>query len=240
MAFLEIKNMTKRFGGLVANKDISFDLDQGVIVSLIGPNGAGKTTLFNCLTGFLQAEEGEARFKGESIFGKTPQQILSAGIARTFQITKTFRNMTVWDNVMVGALFRHQRVKDALKTTAEVIEFAGMNGKEAMLGSALTVADRKRVEVARALATEPTLIMLDEAMAGLNRTEVLDATEFVRKIRKKGITVLLVEHIMEVVMPLSDWILVMDQGALIAQGKPQDIVQNERVIKAYLGENWDA
>ncbi len=240
MSFLEVNNLTKRFGGLIANKDVSFNLNKGQIVSLIGPNGAGKTTLFNCLTGFLKAEEGRVFFGGGDISGMTPQQILSNGIARTFQITKTFRNMTVFDNIMVGSFFRYSRVKDALGAATKVLEFAGLKGKEQMLGGSLTVADRKRVEVARALATEPTLIMLDEAMAGLNRTEVADATNFVRRIREQGVTVLLVEHIMEVVMPLSDWVLVMDQGALIAEGKPQDIVQDERVVKAYLGENWDA
>lgn len=240
LSFLEVNNLTKRFGGLTANKDVSFNLDQGQIVSLIGPNGAGKTTLFNCLTGFLKAEEGKVFFMGKNVTGMTPQQMLSNGIARTFQITKTFRNMTVFDNVMVGSFFRYPKVGDAFEATLKVLEFSGLKGKEKMLGSSLTVADRKRVEVARALATEPTLIMLDEAMAGLNRTEVADATCFVRKIREKGVTVLLVEHIMEVVMPLSDWILVMDQGALIAQGEPKDIVQDDRVIKAYLGENWDA
>jgi len=240
MAFLAVENVTKRFGGLVANRDISFTLEEGQIIGLIGPNGAGKTTLFNCLTGFLKAEEGKVYFNGYNTINYTPQQVLHVGMVRTFQITKTFQNMTVLENVTVGALLRHFRVKDAIKIAMEILEFTSLKGKEHFLGGALTVPDRKRVELARALATQPKLLMLDEVMAGLNRTEIVEATKLVRKIRDTGVTVLIVEHIMEVVMPLSDRVLVMDQGALIAEGPPAEIVQNEKVIRAYLGENWNA
>lgn len=240
MAFLTVENVTKRFGGLIANRDISFVLEEGQIIGLIGPNGTGKTTLFNCLTGFLKAEEGKVYFNGHNTITYTPQKVLHIGIARTFQIAKTFQNMTVLENVTVGALHRHFRVKDAIEIAMGILEFTNLIGKKHILGGALTVPDRKRVELARALATQPKLLMLDEVMAGLNRSEIAEAIKMIKKIRDAGVTILIVEHIMEVVMPLSDRVLVMDQGALIAEGLPAKIVQNEEVIRAYLGENWDA
>lgn len=239
-AILQVQGITKRFGGLIANHNLNFSLNEGQIVGLIGPNGAGKTTLFNCLTGFLKPDTGIAVFMEKNIIGLPPQKCTELGMARTFQVTKTFVNMTVLENVLVGALLRRPRLKDAMEFTVGVLEFTGLGDKASLLGSALTVADRKRLEIARALATEPRLLMLDEAMAGLNPTEVADAVKLVRRIRDKGITVLLVEHIMEVVMPLSDWVLVMANGALIAEGTPGAIATNERVIEAYLGEKWNA
>ncbi|MDP2856558.1 MAG: ABC transporter ATP-binding protein [Bacillota bacterium] len=240
MSLLEAKKITKRFEGLLANDDVTFAIDKGEIVGLIGPNGAGKTTLFNCLTGFRKPDAGMVMFSGNNITGFAPERIASMGLVRTFQITKTFTSMTVLDNVMVGALMRHADVKDALEVAREAIAFTRLGGREGILGSSLTMADRKRVEVARALATGPSLLMLDEAMAGLNPTEVTDAVELVRRIRDRGITVMLVEHIMEVIMPLSSRVLVMDNGALIAEGRPEEIASDPKVIRAYLGENWDA
>lgn len=240
MAILEGKHITKRFGGLVANRDVSFSCEEGQIVGLIGPNGAGKTTLFNCLTGTYAADEGTVVFNGKNINGMTPQQILKEGIARTFQITKTFSTMTVLENVMVGAFFIHSNVNKARDAAMEVLDFTKLTDKANVRGSDLTVADRKRLEIARALATQPKMLMLDEAMAGLNQTEVQQAVEMVRQIRDRGISIMIVEHIMEVVLPLSDWILVMDQGQLIMEGTSDQVVNDERVIAAYLGVNKGA
>ena len=240
MSILVVEGITKRFGGVVANSDISFSLEEKKIYGLIGPNGAGKTTLFNCLTGAFKADGGTVVFNGKNINGMTPQQILKEGIARTFQITKTFHSMTVLENVMIGAFFKCSKVSDAKSRAMEILEFCDMADKADKLGSQLTVAGRKRVEIARALATDPKLIMLDEAMAGLNPSEVNDATELVRQIQKRGITILLIEHIMEVVLPLSDWIIVMDQGKLLTQGVREDIVNDPRVISAYLGVSGNA
>ena len=240
MAILEGKHITKRFGGLVANRDVSFSCEEGQIVGLIGPNGAGKTTLFNCLTGTYAADEGTVVFNGKNINGMTPQQILKEGIARTFQITKTFSTMTVLENVMVGAFFIHSNVNKARDAAMEVLDFTKLTDKANVRGSDLTVADRKRLEIARALATQPKMLMLDEAMAGLNQTEVQQAVEMVRQIRDRGISIMIVEHIMEVVLPLSDWILVMDQGQLITEGTSDQVVNDERVIAAYLGVNKGA
>ena len=240
MAILEGKHITKRFGGLVANRDVSFSCEEGQIVGLIGPNGAGKTTLFNCLTGTYAADEGTVVFNGKNINGMTPQQILKEGIARTFQITKTFSTMTVLENVMVGAFFIHSNVNKARDAAMEVLDFTKLTDKANVRGSDLTVADRKRLEIARALATQPKMLMLDEAMAGLNQTEVQQAVEMVRQIRDRGISIMIVEHIMEVVLPLSDWILVMDQGQLIMEGTSDQVVNDERVIAAYLGLNKGA
>ena len=240
MAILEGKHITKHFGGLVANRDVSFSCEEGQIVGLIGPNGAGKTTLFNCLTGTYAADEGTVVFNGKNINGMTPQQILKEGIARTFQITKTFSTMTVLENVMVGAFFIHSNVNKARDAAMEVLDFTKLTDKANVRGSDLTVADRKRLEIARALATQPKMLMLDEAMAGLNQTEVQQAVEMVRQIRDRGISIMIVEHIMEVVLPLSDWILVMDQGQLIMEGTSDQVVNDERVIAAYLGVNKGA
>ena len=240
MHMLEVNNVCKRFGGVLANQGISFSFDEGKIIGLIGPNGAGKTTLFNCLVGHLKADEGTALFYGENIIGKTPPQILDIGIARTFQITKTFVSMTVLENVMIGALYRNHNVKKARNYAMEILEFTALTDKANFEGSMLTVPDRKRVEIARALATDPKLIMLDECMAGLNPSEINDATKLIRSIQNKGITILLIEHIMEVVMPLSDWVLVMDRGMMLTQGLPEDIVKDPMVIEAYLGVSKSA
>lgn len=240
MALLEVKGISKRFGGLLANANVSFSVDEGKIVGLIGPNGAGKTTLFNCLTGFLSPDEGTVLFQGNSISGLPPYKISELGIARTFQVVKTFQTMTVFENIIVGALNRHSILADAVREAEEILEFTELVEKRSFLGSALTVGDRKRLELARALATHPKLLLLDEVMAGLNSTEIALATNLVRKIRESGLTVLLVEHIMEVVMPLSEWVYVLDKGALIAEGTPVDICRNKRVIKAYLGDQWNA
>ena len=239
MAFLEIKGISKHFGGLLANSDISFSIEQGKIVGLIGPNGAGKTTLYNCITGFLCPDSGTILFQGNNITGLPPYKISELGMGRTFQVVKTFQTMTVFENIIVGALSKHLHLTNAVRDAEEILEFTELTDKRSFIGSSLTVADRKRVELARALATGPKLLLLDEVMAGLNPTEIVMATNLIRKIRDTGVTILLVEHIMEVVMPLSEWVYVLDKGELIAEGIPKDVCCNKQVIKAYLGEQWD-
>jgi branched-chain amino acid transport system ATP-binding protein len=236
MALLELGNVTKRFVGLVANQDICFSVDEGEIVGLIGPNGAGKTTLFNCIAGYYPPTSGTIRFRGEDISGMPPEQTCKKGIARTFQIVKVFKDLTTLENVMAGAFCRTNRRSAARDKAEEILAFAGLTDVRNQLSGGLTLAGKKRLEIAKALATEPKLIMLDEAMAGLNRSETQEAVELVKNIRQKGLTVLLVEHVMEVVMPISDRVVVLDYGIKIAEDTPENIVRNEMVIKAYLGD----
>ncbi|NLM94439.1 MAG: ABC transporter ATP-binding protein [Firmicutes bacterium] len=225
-----------RFGGLLANHDVTFDIYPGEIVGLIGPNGAGKTTLFNCISGFLRPTAGTVLFKGENITGLKPHQICHRGLARTFQITQPLRDMTVLENVMVGTFCRHPLTSQAHAKAVEILKLTGMWEKRHQMGSELTIPDRKRLEIARALGTEPDLLILDEAMAGLNPTEIHDAIELVKTIQAQGITFFIIEHVMEAIMPIADRIVVLDAGRLIAEGPPSEIVRNERVIEAYLGE----
>ncbi|MBW2148587.1 MAG: ABC transporter ATP-binding protein [Deltaproteobacteria bacterium] len=236
MAFLEIRNVAKSFGGLMANNDISFSVEQGEIIGLIGPNGAGKTTLFNCIAGFYPPTRGKIFFAGEDITGLAPEKICLKGVARTFQIVRIFKDMTVLDNVMIGAFCRTNSTSRARAKAEEILDFVGLTDVQFQISAGLTLAGKKRMEFAKALATEPNLIMLDEAMAGLNPSETRDAVELVKRMRQKGLTVLLVEHVMEAVMPISDRVVVLDYGVKIAEDKPENIVTNEEVIKAYLGE----
>ncbi|MCL4458666.1 MAG: ABC transporter ATP-binding protein [Chloroflexi bacterium] len=240
MALLEVNNLTKRFGGLVANDRINVEVNQGEIVGMIGPNGAGKTTLFNCIAGFYRPDEGSVRFDRQMITGYTPERICQLGLARTFQIMRIFKDMTVLENVMVGGFCHTADAKQTRKTALEVLEFVGLADKQSILGANLTTADKKRLEVARALATRPKLLMLDEAMAGLNPKEQQEAVELIYRLRDRGITLFLVEHVMEVIMPISDRVLVLDYGKKIAEGMPQEIAQNEDVIRAYLGDRYHA
>jgi branched-chain amino acid transport system ATP-binding protein len=240
MALLEIKQLTKNFGGLMANDHIDLSVQEGEIVGLIGPNGAGKTTLFNCIAGFYPPNSGSVIFKEENITGLPSNEICWRGIARTFQIVRVFKDMTVLDNVMVGAFNRRNLAALAKKRALEVLDFCGLASKKNMLAGGLTIADKKRLEFAKALATEPSLLMLDEAIAGLNQTETAEAVELVKKVRQSGITVLLVEHVMEVVMPISNRVVVLDYGRKIAEDVPEKIINQEEVIKAYLGEKYHA
>jgi len=240
MALLEVRNLTKRFGGLVANHRINLDINEGEIVGLIGPNGAGKTTLFNCIAGYYKPDEGTVRFMGKDITGHPPERVCKEGIARTFQLVKIFKDMTVLENVMVGALARARNTREARELAMEILEFVGEADKKDVLAGSLTIADKKRLEMARALATKPKLLMLDEVMAGLNPAEVSEAVDLILKIREQGITVFLVEHVMAAIMPISDRIIVLDSGEKIAEGLPEEIASNERVIKAYLGERYRA
>ena len=240
MALLELQNVTKSFVGLMANQDINFNVQQGEIVGLIGPNGAGKTTLFNCIAGFYPPTQGRIIFNGEDITGFSPERVCLRGIARTFQIVKTFKDLTTLENVMVGAFARTNRTARAREKAEEILAFAGLTDMRHQVSAGLTLAGKKRLEIAKALATDPKLIMLDEAMAGLNPSETREAVELVKKIRDKGLTVLLVEHVMEVVMPISNRVVVLDYGVKIAEDHPENIVKNEKVIKAYLGDKAHA
>jgi branched-chain amino acid transport system ATP-binding protein len=235
---LELSAVTKRFGGLVANKNVSLAIGAGEIVGLIGPNGAGKTTLFHCLTGYLHPDAGRIVFAGADVTHARPERVCGLGIARTWQLVRTFGRMTVLDNVVCGALKRTNRVGEARARARRLLEFTGLAPKADGLAANLTLADKKRLEIARALATEPRLLLLDEAMSGLTPTETAGAVELVRRIHAElGLALCVVEHVMEVVMPLSQRVVVLDYGEKIAEGPPAEIAHNEQVIKAYLGEH---
>ena len=240
MAFLEISNVTKRFGGLLAVNDVSLTVDENQIVGLIGPNGAGKSTLFATIAGYYKPDGGSIKFCGDEIGGLPPEAVAQKGIARTFQIVRPFGTLSVLENVMVGAFLRDKNRKTAQSWAEEVLEFMGLADKRNAVGTALTIADKKRLELARAYATKPRFLLLDEVMAGLTPKEAQEAVGLIRKINSQGITVFVVEHVMEVVMPISHHVVVLDGGRLIASGPPEEVAQNEAVIKAYLGERYYA
>lgn len=240
MKLLEVKGLTKKFAGLVANDSLDLEIDQGEIVGLIGPNGSGKTTFFNCICGVYPVTKGSVRYEGREITNFPAHKICKGGIARTFQLVNTLMNMTALENVMVGAFCRTTNTNRAREIAEELLEFAGLPEKKDILGSDLTIADKKRLEVARALATKPRLLLLDEAMAGLNPTEQKEAVELIRRIQREGITLLVVEHVMQVIMPLCERVVVLDAGKKIAADVPERIANDERVIKAYLGERYYA
>jgi branched-chain amino acid transport system ATP-binding protein len=233
---LKVTNLTKIFGGLKAVDGASLEVGQGRIVALIGPNGAGKTTLFACIAGFLPINQGRVELLGQDITGMKVHDIARLGMVRTFQITQPFAKLTVLENIAVGSHQLHERRADALSHARNVAERVGMPA--AMLdqpAAELTVAGRKRLELARALATEPKLLLLDEVMAGLNPQEIVDIIGIIRKIRDGGVTILLIEHVMHAVMSLSEHIYVLSYGKIISQGAPKDIVNNRDVVEAYLG-----
>ena len=236
MALLKVTELTKTFGGLTANRDVNISLDKGEIIGLIGPNGAGKTTLFNCIAGYYRPDSGSIWFSEQNITGLNPHKICTLGLARTFQKVRVFKDMSVLENVMVGSFLHHQSRRIAETEAEEVLAFTGLDQKALMRGSSLTIADKKRLEIARALATNPKLLLLDEAIAGLNPKETAEAVELIKAIRHKGITILMVEHVMEVIMPISDRVIVLDGGIKIAEDVPTEIIRHERVIQAYLGE----
>ncbi|NMC33563.1 MAG: ABC transporter ATP-binding protein [Veillonellaceae bacterium] len=240
MAFLEVKSLTKRFGGLVAVNDVSFSVEENQIIGLIGPNGAGKSTFFATIAGYYKPDSGSIEFSGEQIGGLLPETIAHKGITRTFQIVRPFGTLSVLENVMVGAFLRTKNQKKARGKAEEILEFTGLAQKRDLVGSALTIADKKRLELARALATEPRLLLLDEVMAGLTPKETFEAVELVKKINQRGITLFIVEHVMEVVMPISQQIFVLDGGKLISSGPPTVVSKDPAVIKAYLGERYYA
>lgn len=236
MALLEVQGITKRFGGLVAVNSLSMNLEEGHISALIGPNGAGKTTAFNVIAGFYQPNEGKVLFDGKNITKLRPDQVCKSGLARTFQVVRPFRGISVLENVMIGAYNRTNSDKVARAKAHDVLKFMEMDNLSSQMASGLPIAGRKRLEIARALATEPKLILLDETMAGLRPIETDEIIEVVRNISKQGIAILLVEHVMKVVMSLAENIVVIHHGVKIAEGIPTEIVQNKLVIEAYLGE----
>ncbi len=238
--FLEIQGITKRFGGLLANDDISFTVDEGEIVSVIGPNGAGKSTLFNCITGFYPPNAGKVFYRGREITRMSADKICKLGIARTFQIVQVISDMTVLENVMTGAFLRRSSLRVVRDKAEEILNFTGLIEKENLAGTELTIADKKRLEVSMALATEPRLLMLDEAMAGLTPIELREMIGLIRKVREKGVTLIIVEHVMEAVMKLSHRVVVINSGKKIVEAPPREIVTNREVIQAYLGERYHA
>jgi branched-chain amino acid transport system ATP-binding protein len=232
---LVVEGLTKRFGGLLANDRVSLTVGRGEIVGLIGPNGAGKTTLFNGITGQFPVDGGRVVLDGADLTNRPPEAIARAGIARTFQLVKVFREMTALENVMVGAFLRRRARGEAAAKAAAALETCGLAGRADLPGGDLTVAEQKRVEIARALATEPKLIVLDEALSGLTPAETQQALAVLRRLREGGLSLLVVEHVMEVIMPLSDRVVVLDAGQRIAEGPPEAIARDPRVIEAYLG-----
>ncbi|MFL5310644.1 MAG: ABC transporter ATP-binding protein [Myxococcales bacterium] len=232
---LEVQGLTKRFGGLLANDRVDITVGAAEIVGLIGPNGAGKTTFFNGLTGQVRIDAGRVLFGGRDLTNRAPEEIARAGIARTFQLVKVFREMTVVDNVIVGAFLREVTRRAARARAIEALRTVGLAPVEASLAGELPVALQKRVELARALATGPRLIVLDEALSGLTPAETRDALEVLRLLRERSIALLVVEHVMEVIMTLSDRVVVLDAGRRIASGAPAEVARDARVVEAYLG-----
>jgi branched-chain amino acid transport system ATP-binding protein len=238
MGILEGEKVTKYFGGLAALNDVNFEINTSEVVGLIGPNGAGKTTLFNLISGSLKATSGEIRYKGEKITSMKPHQICRLGIARTFQSVQLFGNLSVLDNVFLGAICGTEArtsTPDAKKKAMALLELVGLSDKKSERAKNLPIAEQKHLEIARALATEAEFLLLDEAMAGLTQTELAVSTALIKKMQNEGITIFIVEHVMQAIMALCDRIIVLNYGVKIAEGKPEEIAANKNVIEVYLG-----
>jgi branched-chain amino acid transport system ATP-binding protein len=235
---LVVQGLSKRFGGLRAVQDLSFSVQEGETVALIGPNGAGKTTSFNVITGHYRADAGSILAFGRELVGLRPYDVCGLGLARTFQVARPFGQMTVLANVMTGAFLRHKKPHLARERASEAIAFVGLAAKENSLAFDLTTIDQRRLEMARALATQPRLLLLDEVMAGLNHTEIDQAVALVGQLAKRGLTIVIVEHVMRAIMAVARHIVVLDHGQKIAEGSPNEIVTNPDVIAAYLGTGY--
>ena len=235
---LVVRNLSKRFGGLRAVQDLSFSVREGETLALIGPNGAGKTTSFHLVTGFHRADSGSVLAFGRELVGQPPYRVCALGVARTFQVARPFGTMTVLANVMTGAFLRDRTLSLARTRAQEAIEFVGLSAKEHVPARSLTTIDQRRLEMARALATEPRLLLLDEVMAGLNPAEIDQAVAFIGKLSARGFTIVIVEHVMRAIMAVARHIVVLDHGQKIAEGNPGDVVANPEVVRAYLGTGY--
>jgi branched-chain amino acid transport system ATP-binding protein len=238
LSFFEIREISKRFGGLMAVNGVSFQVDKGEIFGLIGPNGSGKTTIFNLINQYYTLTAGDILFKDRSIKGLKPHQICHLGIGRTFQVVKPLKRMTVLENVMASAFCRVNTFKEAQDLALETLDFCNLLSEKDKLARSLPIAGRKRLEITRALATTPELLLLDETAAGLNPGELDEAIDLIKRIRGRGITIIIVEHIMKVIMSISGRIHAISYGQTIAEGKPDEVANNKEVIEAYLGESY--
>ncbi|MFH2063824.1 MAG: ABC transporter ATP-binding protein [Pseudomonadota bacterium] len=236
MSLIEVINVSKHFGGLAAIKNVSFKINPGEILGLIGPNGAGKTTLFNVVNGFFPPTKGEIMFKGKRISHLQPHEICKLGIARTFQVVKPLQRMSVLDNVVASAFLRAKNKSEAIRIASETLEFTGLYNDKEVTSKGLPLGKRKKLEIARALATQPEVILLDESFAGLNHSELNESIGIIKKIKERGITIMIIEHHMKVIMAISDRIVVINYGEKIAEGTSQEIRNNPLVIEAYLGD----
>jgi len=239
-ALLEVRHVSKSFGGVSANVDISFDVAQGEILGLLGPNGAGKTSLFNSISGEVTPDKGEILLSGQRISGLGPVACAELGVARTFQVVRSFDSMTVLENVMVGAYSRASGMRAAMAAAIDMIAFCGLEARADRPAHGLSPAEKRRLEVARALATQPKLLLLDEMLTGLTPTEAQSGVQLVRDVRARGVTVIMVEHVMEIVLPLVSRAVVLDLGRVLTIGTPAEIVRNPDVIRAYLGDRYAA
>jgi branched-chain amino acid transport system ATP-binding protein len=240
MAILEINHVSKFFGGLAANSDVSFTMEPNMIMGLIGPNGAGKTTLFNCITGYYPPSKGEVVFKGQRLNGLQPDAVCRRGMVRTWQKVRPLAKMTVVDNVMVGALARTASLKHARETAMEQLKIVRMEHRATMLAGGLPIGERKKLEIARVLATKPEMVLLDEVMGGLNPAESEEIILLILDLKKRGLTQMVIEHDMKAIMRISDRIVVLNSGEKLAEGGPTEIADNPDVIAAYLGERVEA
>ena len=240
MSLLRINSVSRFFGGLAALTDVTFNVDKGQILGLIGPNGAGKTTLFNVVNGFYHPSRGSVHFNGRDISGMKPHKICRLGMARTFQVVKPLQRLSVLDNVVASAFLRDETKAKAVETAREILAFTDLYEDRDVISKGLPLGKRKRLEIARALATKPELLLLDESFAGLNPAELDRSIEIIHKIRQSGITIMIIEHHMKVIMSISDRIVVLNYGQKIAEGTPQEIGANPQVVEAYLGESQDA